>query len=187
VYVNEPEETLSVCLEPTQDLDARIQQVFNTYMSAMDVLVSDPVTLMGSSYTTSWHRIIITEELWHGLILVSRYSFQKPSTTRANGRPTPIMPHQEDVLPPPDASCLPFVRRCQGFATECVIACIVMYSIIWHVPFNTHGMEFLVYFLTYYVSAALPTAVGLNWKRTAPDHVRLLSSPPLPLSHQTIP
>lgn len=72
MYVNEPEETLSVCLEPTQDLDARIQQVFNTYMSAMDVLVSDPVTLMGSSYTTSWHRIIITEELWHGLILVSR-------------------------------------------------------------------------------------------------------------------
>lgn len=70
--MNEPEETLSVCLEPTQDLDARIQQVFNTYMSAMDVLVSDPVTLMGSSYTTSWHRIIITEELWHGLILVSR-------------------------------------------------------------------------------------------------------------------
>lgn len=60
----------------------------------------------------------------------------------------------------------------QGLGTYLLLLCIPVYCITWTAPFYTHGMEFLLYFLTYYVTAALPTAVGLNWKLTRPDEVR---------------
>ncbi len=55
---------------------------------------------------------------------------------------------------------------------ELLLLCIVLYCYLWRPPLYTHNLEVLFYFLPYYFTAALPTSVGLFWKRTKADPVR---------------
>jgi hypothetical protein len=64
----------------------------------------------------------------------------------------------------------------QGLGIEIVLLVVALYGFLWKVPFHAHGWEFIFFFGPYYLTAGLPTAVALNWKRTRPDPVRPLAA-----------
>lgn len=56
-------------------------------------------------------------------------------------------------------------------SVELLLLCTALYCYLWKAPFYTHGLEILFFFIPYYFTAALPTAIALNWRRTLPDPV----------------
>ena len=51
-------------------LNAKLQESFDYYISALEVGIADPLKLLKSSYTTMWHRLFIVEDLYQGFFLV---------------------------------------------------------------------------------------------------------------------
>lgn len=72
MYVNEIDETLSLCFHETPRLTGRVEEVFDIHLSATEVLVRDPLGLRKARYTTRMHRLFVMEDLWQGFFMVRR-------------------------------------------------------------------------------------------------------------------
>jgi len=128
VYVNEYKEILTTCIEEeNRELDDKVQNVFNHYRAALDILAADPIGLAKAKYANGWQRSFIMEDLVSQFLL--------------------------------------------GMAMQIIILTIILYCFLSRPPFFIHSIEFLFFFMPYYISAALPTAISMNWKRIKPDPV----------------
>lgn len=161
MYVNEAHETLTLCLDESTELDDKIQGVYDRYRASLEILAQDPLGLAKAKYANSWQRSYIMEDL------VSEFIRVRTKMTLSMMAGYMIANHHRLLLLLLLGCCV----STQGFAVVLIIICITLYCFLWKTPFNIHNIEFLFYFIPYYVSAALPTAIAMNWKLIQPDPV----------------
>jgi len=57
----------------------------------------------------------------------------------------------------------------QAAAAQVFLLMPAIYCFTWDPPFNTHKTEFVMFLVPYFITAILPTIIGLGWRKVNPD------------------
>lgn len=72
----------------------------------------------------------------------------------------------------------------QALSAQIFMLMPIWYCFTWEPPFTTYKTEFIAYLIPYFLTAILPTMIGLGWRKVNPD---LVSLPPSRLtSHRPL-
>jgi hypothetical protein len=59
----------------------------------------------------------------------------------------------------------------QAISAQIFLLMPIWYCLTWQPPFTTYKMEFVLYLIPYFLTAVLPTTIGLGWRKVNPDLV----------------
>jgi len=57
----------------------------------------------------------------------------------------------------------------QAAAAQVFLLMPVYYCFTWAPPFNTHKTDFVIFLVPYFITATIPTIIGLGWRKVNPD------------------
>lgn len=60
----------------------------------------------------------------------------------------------------------------QALSAQIFMLMPIWYCFTWEPPFTTYKTEFIAYLIPYFLTAILPTMIGLGWRKVNPDLVR---------------